>query len=432
LTNNFSLNGWLLKRGFLLSAAVTLLGFIVAIGISWTRNDERIESTLGAQAKQFAPTSRQDLEDAYHRAWIALRENFADQDKLSDWQGWETRYRGKIRTERQLVLAIEDMMSTLGDKRTTVITAGQLLAFEQAKAGKVVGIGVGLNEYKVQNVFPNSPAAKAGIAKGDMILAVDGTQVGGLSTSQMIDLIRGAENTSVVLTVNHENKVRDVMVTRTLIRQDPAVRSIPWVPVPSIRVDNLRADSVVAEIDKNLKPDGPMLLDLRGLSGGSGMTAAQVAALFLTEGTITSATQRKDGVDYKVTYAIKDGKLVQSTQRIGGTTVDTIVETPVGRYAGKLVILVDDRTTGAAEVITAALQDNKRATVVGIKTRGKGTGQVTVPLTKKYVMRVTNAKYFSPSGNPIDGKGVQPDLPIDPKDRGSLFHQAMTATLAQK
>jgi carboxyl-terminal processing protease len=429
--NNFSLNGYLLKRGLLLSGAVTLLGFIVAMGISWSRHDERAEASLGSQATQFAPTSRQDLEAAYHRAWIALRENHADQGKLSDWQSWENRYKGQIRTERQLVLAVEDMISSLGDKRTTVLTASQLLAFEQRKAGKLIGIGVNLNEFKIQSVITKSPAEQAGLAAGDLILAVDGVQVGGLTTAQMIDLIRGPENSTVVLTVNHANKVRDVMVTRALIKQDPAVRAQSWV-VPSIRVDNLRADSVVSEIDKNLKADGPLLLDLRGLSGGSGMTAAQVAALFLTEGTITSATQRLNGVDYKVTYAIRDGKLVQSTEKIGGTTVDTIVETPVGRYSGKLVVLVDDRTTGAAEIITAALKENQRATIVGIKTRGKGTGQITVPLTQKYVMRVSNARYFSPSGNPIDGNGVQPDLPVDPKQRETLFHQALTVTLAQK
>jgi carboxyl-terminal processing protease len=433
LTNNFSLNGYLLKRGLLLSGLVTLLGFSVAMGISWARHTDRAEAAIGAPGTQFSPTVREDLEAAYHRAWIALRQNYADQDKLTDWQGWESKYKGKIRTEHQLVLAVQEMISSLGDKRTTILTASQLLAFEQKQAGKVVGIGVNLNEYKIQSVMKDSPAEKAGLEKDDLILAVDGVPVGGLTTEGMITLIRGPENAPVVLTINHKNDVHDVMVNRALIKQDPAVRSNTWGAY-SIRVDNLRSDSVITELDKAFKADQPsVIVDLRGLNGGSGMTAAQVAALFLnTNCVITSATQRRDGEEFKVTYAIRDGKLVQSTTKVGGTTADTIVDTPVGRYAGKVVLLVDDQTTGAAEIITAALKENNRATVVGLKTRGKGTGQVTVALTQKYVMRVTNAHYFSPSGMAIDGNGVTPDLPVDPKERESLFHNALVAAQVQK
>jgi carboxyl-terminal processing protease len=417
---HFNENSYVLKRAIALAAALSL---IITLLLAWVPNyrtgaDQASVSSVPS-GTQFSLTSKQDLEKVYHEAWLAIGQNYAEQNRLAEWQKWEHRFDGQLRTEMQLRQAIVEMLSSLNDQHSVLLKQTDFAAFQQAHSGKLIGIGVSLTKNHIVGVLPNSPAQKAGLKAGDDINAVNGTSVSGMTPQQMVSAIRGPENTPVTITVSRNNSHANVIVTRAVVQTQPSVRHYEDSSVTgSIRIDNLRSDTVVQDFDSGLqalKSKPGLVLDLRGLKGGSISTAVQIAGRFMESGVITYSVQQADGKNVQLTYAVQDGKLVVRTSENGKASASKIIDSPVNVYRGKVVILVDEGTCGAAEIITAALQGSHRATVIGTTTRGKGSGQIPITLSNGWVLNLTTAVYYTPSMQPIESNGIKPDLLFDAK-----------------
>jgi carboxyl-terminal processing protease len=140
---------------------------------------------------------------------------------------------------------------------------------------------------------------------------------------------------------------------------------------------------------------------------------------------IAQSREHVDGKIETATYAIRGGKLVIERVRDGISVDPVTIDSPVHLFKGALVVIVDDSTAGASEIATQALQESGRAQVVGTTTAGKGVGQRSIYLNGKHAMRVSTIRYFSGSGKELDGKGVEPNLKVEAKDKAFIFEKGM-------
>jgi C-terminal processing protease CtpA/Prc len=162
-----------------------------------------------------------------------------------------------------------------------------------------------------------------------------------------------------------------------------------------------------------------MILDLRGAIGGSGETAAQVAALFLSQGEVCHVRKRSKGQESKATYVVRDHKLLLVA---ADGSKDIVLDGQTGLFNKKVLILVDKNTSGAAEIIASALQENGRAKVYGMATAGKNTGQTYINLGHGYVLRLSTTAYTTAKQQPM---GVKPNVVVEEADGGSLYDKAL-------
>lgn len=281
------------------------------------------------------------------------------------------------------------------------------VSFRQLDA-KVVGIGVKIESAKeglrILKVMQDGPAAAAGLQQGDTILAVDGQPLGGRDLESASSLISGPEGSAIRLSVARAGGQTTQI---SLARRSIAVQSVddarmvdPGAGVGYVKLESFATNSAT-EMEQalwRLHEQGlrSLILDLRGDPGGLLTTAIQVADMFLPEGTIVSTRGRTPG--------------------------DNTTETASRENTWKvpLVLLVDENSASASEILAAAIQENGRGVIVGRHTYGKGTVQTLFPLQSVSAgIRLTTAKFYSPKGREMAGAGVEPDIPV-PADGSSV------------
>ncbi|HET8819528.1 MAG TPA: S41 family peptidase [Xanthomonadaceae bacterium] len=300
--------------------------------------------------------------------------------------------------------AIRGLLSDL-DPHSAYLEHGDSEDLMDRTRGAYDGIGVELmrqddGTLRVIAPIDDTPAARAGIKAGDIIVAIDGTPVAGSDPSS--DPLRGAPGTEVVLTILREGEQAplDITVVRDTIRV-ASVRGRMLEPgYGYIRISMFQADTgadFARELDALLARGGGSLdglvIDLRSNPGGLLTTAVQVADELLEKGTIVSTR----------------GRLAISDTRFTATPGDRLGGAPV-------VVLVDAGSASASEVLAGALQDNGRARVVGSRTFGKGSVQTALPLDNGDTVKLTTARYYTPSGNSIQALGIQPDVVLQPDE----------------
>ena len=281
--------------------------------------------------------------------------------------------------------------------------------------GNFVGLGVELKSADdgllVVHVIPSSPAERAGIRAGDTIMKVDGTEVAGFSLTKVVGMIRGKRNTKVVLTISRESEPEphDVAIVREHIDvknvDGQLLKDYPTIAQVKMTGFVPRSTSDLREMIDKLERQAPggkltgLVLDLRGNSGGLLNQAIDVADLFLPAG--------------KRIVSVKSRRKPEEV---------TTARTTSGDYTFPVVVLVNDGSASASEIVTSALQDNGRGLVVGLRTFGKASVQTLFEpaLHLDYYIKLTVARYYAPGGQTIQVVGVMPDVQVAPEVDGKV------------
>lgn len=295
--------------------------------------------------------------------------------------------------------AVEGMLRALGDRWSTYYGQSEFTSFQDALEGRYSGVGLwlrgtatGTPGVEVGSVQPGSPAERAGVVTGDVLVAVNGTDVSSADVPVVAALLRGQDDSAVRVDVRRGSATRRLTLTRaTFLTAD--------VTVERLHGDITRI--VVAAFTRGVGRDvadvletstgrvGGVVLDLRDNPGGLLDEAVAVASVFLDGGPVVSYERRGRGAETLDAFA-------------GGDTT-----TP-------LVVLVNPSTASAAEVVAAALQDRNRAVVVGTRTYGKGSVQEPSRLSDGSALQLTVGRYVTPSGRSLEGVGVEPDVVVPP------------------
>jgi len=321
--------------------------------------------------------------------------------------------------------AIAGMVSGL-DPHSQYLDRKTFKEFRESTGGKFVGIGIemGMEDGLVKVVSPieGSPAFRAGLKPGDFITRIDDTAVRGLTVDQAVKRMRGDPNTKVTLTVLRKSENRSFPVT--IVREEIRMQSVRarmvepgygWVRVSQFQertVDDFaRKVEELYKQDPNLKG---LVLDLRNDPGGILDGAVAISAAFLPP-EVTVVTTNGQLAESKSTFKAMPEHYV----RRGGA--DPLRRLPAAVKSVPLVVLVNEGSASASEIVAGALQDHKRATIMGAQTFGKGSVQTVRPVSADTALKITTARYYTPSGRSIQAKGIQPDIWLDETAEGNVF-----------
>jgi len=267
-------------------------------------------------------------------------------------------------------------------------------------SGEYFGIGLALHlvdgRLLVEHIIETSPAEEAGILSGDEILAVDGTVVGTLGPEVALARIEGRRGSMVVLKIAREalEEPLEIAVRRDQVRTSSVEFALLSPTIAWLRIERFQRRTIdevrraLQEITASESGPVALVVDLRGNPGGYLSQAVAVADIWLADGTIVSTVDRGSGTQ-------------RDTARALGADVTT-----------QLVVLIDGRTASAAEIVAGALQDRGRAQVVGETSYGKGSVQQFFDLSDGSALKLTTARYYTPSGASIQGVGIRPDVPL--------------------
>lgn len=307
-------------------------------------------------------------------------------------------------TDQQLIEhAVKGMLTNL-DPHSDFMTAKEFDEMRVQTKGEFGGLGIEVTMedgvVKVVSPIDDTPAAKAGIKPGDLITHLDRKPVQGMSLSEAVDTMRGKVGTTIELAVRREGKDAPmfIKVKRDIIRIQSVRSRLEGEDIGYIRIttfsdnteEGLKKAFETIKKDAGSKLSG-YILDLRNNPGGLLDQAIAVSDAFLDRGEIVSTRGRSE----------------DDIKRDNATSGDLAEGLPV-------VVLINGGSASASEIVSGALQDHRRAVLMGTKSFGKGSVQTVIPLPGQGAMRLTTARYFTPSGRSIQAKGIEPDILVEP------------------
>lgn len=335
--------------------------------------------------------------ELFNEAWTTIKTNYYSNNlNRQNWSRWKKRYEHKIITQQDAYVAINSMIASLDDPYSKFMSKEEFSEQNSAINSKLYGIGINIasiaGKIYVVNVLENAPAYQAGIQSGDIILKVNNEDISGKSIYQTAQMIRGDINANIGLELlRGEEKI-----VKTVKREEIKVKTIEsrkidddiaYIRILSFIGIQTPKEFIVA-LNKYKDSKG-LILDLRGNSGGLFQNAIVIADLFLKKGIIVSVSARQGK---KNTYKAKNKDCI---------------------YDNPMVILTDERTASASEILAASLRENKRAYIIGTKTYGKGLVQKVFSLPNQTGMNLTIAHYLTPDGKDINKKGIKPDYIVE-------------------
>ncbi len=298
--------------------------------------------------------------------------------------------------------AIRGMLSGL-DPHSAYLDPDDFRELQVGTTGEFGGLGieVGMEDGFVKVISPidDTPAARGGVKSGDLIIRLDDTPVKGLTLGEAVKIMRGKPGTDIILTIvrEGEDKPLKVAITRDVIKVKSVKSHMLEHDFGYVRITNFQSktgDNMLKAV-KRLEKDngGPMkgmVLDLRNNPGGVLSAAVEVSDAFLTKGLIVYT----------------EGRDKSSRLSFNATPNDVLNGAP-------LVVLVNGGSASASEIVAGALQDHKRAIIMGSKTFGKGSVQTILPMANDSALKLTTARYYTPSGRSIQAEGITPHIPLE-------------------
>jgi carboxyl-terminal processing protease len=328
--------------------------------------------------------------------------------------------------EKKLITdAIAGMVASL-DPHSQYFDKKSFQEFKEGTSGKFVGVGIEISQedglVKVVSPIEGSPAFRAGMKPNDMITRIDDTPVRGLSLNEAVKRMRGEPNTKVNLTIyrKDENRTFPVSIIREEIKQQSVRGKLiepgyGWIRISQFQErtveDFVKKSQEIYKQDPNIKG---LVLDLRNDPGGLLNAAVAISAAFLPANVSVVSTKGQTADSNKLFQAgVSDYQ-----SRVGD---DPLRGMPIALKKVPLVVLVNEGSASASEIVAGALQDHKRATLMGSQTFGKGSVQTFRPLGPDSGLKITTSRYYTPSGKSIQAKGIVPDVMIDDTEEGSPY-----------
>lgn len=328
--------------------------------------------------------------------------------------------------EKKLISdAISGMVASL-DPHSQYFDKKSYKEFREGTSGRFVGVGIEISFedglVKVVSPIEGSPAFRAGLKPNDLITKIDTTAVRGLTLNEAVKRMRGEPNTKVILTVFRKDENRSFPVS--IVREEIKTQSVRgkviepgygWIRLSQFQ--DRTVDDFVKKMEEIYKQEPNLkglVLDLRNDPGGLLDAAVAVSAAFLPENVSVVSTNGQLA-DSKFNYKAAP----EFYLRRGGT--DPLKRLPAALKNVPLVVLVNEGSASASEIVAGALQDYKRATILGSQTFGKGSVQTVRPLGPDTGIKLTTARYYTPSGKSIQAKGIVPDVMVDETAEGSPF-----------
>ena len=333
----------------------------------------------------------------FDNSWKVIRDNYYDAElNEQDWNHWKLHYHGQIKTDEDAKVAIDTMLASLNDPYSRYMSRSEYLEQNNSINSKITGIGVNIasvaGKVHIVNVMEGTPAQFANLLPKDIIIAIDGKEVNGLSLSEVANLVKGPENSFVNITImrNNDKLTKRVMrkeIKIKTVKSSVLAKNIGYIQITSF-IGSTTPNEFLEALEKTKNTQG-LILDLRGNTGGLLPNAVFIANLFIPKGNIVSIVGR-NGYKYDIN--------AQDTEF--GVKKPTIV-------------LVDGNSASASEILSGALKDYNKAKLLGTKTYGKGMVQKIIPMPNETGLNLTVAKYLTPNGTDINKKGITPDIKVN-------------------
>jgi carboxyl-terminal processing protease len=385
-----SARGGRLTRVGMFVAIVAVLAFSGGIAVGAASTNGAVHVPFLSDALDATPDSTADLAD-FWKAWNVLNTQFV-----------QTHASTTAPTNKDKIWgAIEGLTKSFGDPYTVFFPPEEAKIFSEDIAGNFSGVGmeIGINKDGILTVIAplkDTPAERAGVRPGDLIVAIDGTTTEGMSTDEAVKLIRGDKGTKVTFTMVRDGKqlsvpmIRDTINVPTIDTDNDKTTGVFTISLYSFTANSASLfNGALAEFRSS--GSHLLLIDLRGNPGGYLEAAVQIASHFLPEGTVVVTEDYKGHQDNIVHKSLGGGGIPAGT---------------------KVAILIDQGSASASEILSGALQDNKAATLIGTRSFGKGSVQELIDIDGGS-LKVTVARWLTPSGRSISDGGLTPDIKVD-------------------